>query len=152
MGTRYGARVRAGRHPGAAIAIVVVVLFLAVPLAFWLVLRSLRSDSDPALESAQAMAHRLLRGTESIDTEKRGGGRFVFRVVHQVSDGGVASTMYATHLGVAVCERGDRATDAARFSYLHSRPTCRAGRVELARQETTTAADRARRGGPFVGD
>ena len=74
MGTRYVAAVRAGRHRGATLAIVVVVLFLAVPLAFWLLLRTLRSDSDPPLESAQSTAHQLLRGSESIDTEQRGEG------------------------------------------------------------------------------
>jgi hypothetical protein len=139
--------VRAGRHRGATFAIVVVVLFLALPLAFWLLLRGTRSDSDPALESAQATAHELLRGSESIDTEQRGDGRFVFRIVHQVSDGGVGSAMFSTHLGVVVCEH-----EAARFSYLHFRPACRGGRVELTPQETSAAADRARRGGPFVDD
>jgi hypothetical protein len=139
--------VRAGRHRGATFAIVVVVLFLALPLAFWLLLRGVRSDSDPALESAQATAHQLLRGSESIDTERRGDGRFVFRIVHQVSDGGVGSSMFSTHLGVVVC-----ANEAARFSYLHFQPACRGGRVELTPQETSAAADRARRGGPFVDD
>jgi hypothetical protein len=119
------------RHPGAAFATVVAVVFLAIPIGFWLVLRGLRSDPDPPLESAQAMAHRLLRGTESIDTDARSADRIVFRVVHQRSDGGVASTMVPTNSGVAVCMRGDRAVDAARFSYLQFRPACQDGRVEL---------------------
>jgi hypothetical protein len=119
------------RHPGAAFATVVAVVLLAIPIGFWLVLRSLRSDPDPPLESAQAMAHRLLRGTESIDTDARSADRIVFRVVYQRSDGGVASTMVSTNNGVAVCMRGDRAVDAARFSYLEYRPTCQGGRVEL---------------------
>jgi hypothetical protein len=100
------------RHPGAAFATVVAVAFLAVPVAFWLFLRSTTSDPDPALASAQAMAHRLLRGTESIDTESHGAGRYVFRVVYQSSDGNVGTTMLATHIGVAVCMRGERAVDA----------------------------------------
>jgi hypothetical protein len=95
------------------------------------VLRSLRSDRDRPLESAQAMAHRLLRGTESIDTAARDPGRIVFRVVHQISDGNVGTSMVATHTGVAVCLHGDRATDAARFSYLQFRPACQGGRVDL---------------------
>jgi hypothetical protein len=119
------------RHPGAAFATVVAVVFLAIPIGFWLVLRGLRSDPDPPLESAQTMAHHLLRGTESIDTEARSADRIVFRVVHQRSDGGVASTMVPTNSGVAVCMRGDSAVDAARFSYLQFRPACRDGRVEL---------------------
>jgi hypothetical protein len=121
------------RHPGAAFATVVAVAFLAIAIAFWLVLRSLRSDPDPPLESAQAMAHRLLRGTESIDTDSRDAGRIVFRVVHQTSDGNVGTSMVATHTGVAVCLRGGRATDAARFSYLQFSPTCQDGRVDLLR-------------------
>ena len=56
------------RNPGAAFAAVVAIVVLAIPIGFWLVLRSLRSDPDPPLESAQTMAHRLLRGTESIHT------------------------------------------------------------------------------------
>jgi hypothetical protein len=138
------------RHPGAAFATVVAVALLAIPVAFWLVLRSLRSDPDPPLDSAQAMAHRLLRGTESIDTDARDPGRFVFRVVYQSTDGNVGSSMFATHIGVAVCMRGDRATDAARFSYLHFRPACQGGRVDLRAQETSAAADRARDGGDFT--
>ena len=41
----------------------------------------------------------------------------------------MAGTGLATHIGVAVCLRGDRATDAVRFSYLHFKPACRDGRV-----------------------
>ena len=119
------------RNPGAAFATAVAVVVVAIPIGFWLILRSLRSDPDPPLESAQAMAHRLLRGTESIDTDARSPDRIVFRVVYQRSDGGVASTMVSTNDGVAVCMRGDRAVDAARFSYLHSRPSCQGGRVDL---------------------
>jgi hypothetical protein len=120
------------RNPGAAFATAVAVVVLAIPIGFWLILRSLQSDPDPPLESAQAAAHRLLRGTESIHTEARSPDRIVFRVVFQRSDGGVASTMESTNDGVAVCLRGDRAVDAARFSYLQDRPTCQGGRVVLA--------------------
>lgn len=119
------------RNPGAAFATAVAVVVLAIPIGFWLVLRSLRSDPDPPLESAQATAHRLLHGTESIHTEARSPDRIVFRVVYQRSDGGVASTMVTTSDGVAVCMRGDRAVDAARFAYLQYRPACQDGRVEL---------------------
>jgi hypothetical protein len=134
------------------IATVVVVVFLAIPVAFWFVLRSTTSDPDPALESAQGMAHRLLHGRESIDTDTHGGGRYVFRVVSQSSDGNVGSTLSATHIGVAVCMRGDRAVDAVRFSYLHFRPVCQGGRVGVVPQETSRAADRARAHGGFTRD
>jgi hypothetical protein len=134
------------------IAIFVVVVLLALPLAFWLIVRSLSSDPDPALESAHGMAHRLLRGRESIDTEAHGGGRYVFRVVFQSTDGNVGSSLFPTHIGVAVCMRGDRAVDAVRFSYLHYRPVCRGGRADLRAQETSAAADRAQAGGDFTTD
>jgi hypothetical protein len=119
------------RNPGAAFATVVAVVVLAIPVGFWLVLRTLRSDPDPPLESAQTAAHRLLRGTESIDTDARAPDRIVFRIVYQRSDGGVASTKVSTNDGVAVCMRGDRAVDAARFSYVEARPACQSGQVEL---------------------
>ena len=129
-----------------------MIVFLAIPVAFFLVVRSRGSDSDPALESAQAMAHRLLRGQESIDTESKGGGRYVFRVVFQSTDANAGSSIFPTHIGVAVCMRGDRAVDAVRFSDLHFRPVCQNGRATVVAQETSRAADRARAGGDFTGD
>ena len=130
----------------------VVAVFLAVPVAFWLVLRSTTSDPDPALEAAQGMAHRLLHGRESIDTDTHGGGRYVFRVVFQSADANVGSTLLPTHIGVAVCMRGARAVDAVRFSYLHFRPVCQNGRAGVVPQETSRAADRARANGDFTRD
>jgi hypothetical protein len=87
-----------------------------------LLIRGVSSDPDPALEAGQGMAHRLLTGRESIDTDVQRPGEYVFRVVYQTSDGNVGATLAATHIGVAVCMRGDRATQAARFSYLHFEP------------------------------
>jgi hypothetical protein len=139
-----------GRHPGAAIATFVVVAFAAILGAFVLVVRGVSNDPDPKLESAQGLAHRLLSGRESIDTDVQGPPEYVFRVVYQSSDGNVGATLQATHIGVAVCMRGGRATQAARFSYLHFAPTCGGGRVILHPRETSVAADRARYGGDFV--
>jgi hypothetical protein len=134
------------------IATFVAVVLLAFPIGFWVLLRSLRSDSDPGLESAQGMAHRLLRGRESIDTDAHGGGRYVFRVVFQSADVNTGSAIFPTHIGVAVCMRGDTAVDAVRFSYLHFRPVCRDGRADVVAQETSAAADRARARGDFRAD
>jgi hypothetical protein len=139
-----------GRHPGAAIATFVVIAFAAVLAAFLLLVRGVSSDPDPSLEAAQGMAHRLLTGRESIDTDVQDEGRYVFRVVYQASDGNVGATLLATHIGVAVCARGGHPTQAARFSYLHYEPTCQDGRVDLRPRETSVAADRARYGGDFV--
>ena len=57
---------------------------------------------------------------------------------------------FATHIGVAVCLRGDRATDAVRFSYLHFKAACHDGQVALTPAETSIAADRKAFGGEFV--
>ena len=47
--------------------------------------------------------------------------------------------------------RGDRATDAVRFSYLHFTPACDGGqRRSSRRRETSIAADRKAYGGEFV--
>jgi hypothetical protein len=129
-----------------------VIVFLAIPVAFFLVVRSKGSDPDPALASAQEMAHRLLRGQESIDTESKGDGRYAFRVVFQSTDANAGSSIFPTHIGVVVCMRGHRAVDAVRFSYLHYRPVCQGGRATVVAQETSRAADRARAGGDFTGD
>jgi hypothetical protein len=129
-----------------------VIVALAIPVAFFLVVRSRNSDPDPGLRSAQAMAHRLLRGQESIDTEAKGDGRYVFRVVFQSTDANAGSSLFPTHIGVAVCMRGDRAVDAVRFSNLHYRPVCRDGRADVVAHETSRAADRAAAGGDFTGD
>ena len=55
-----------------------------------------------------------------------------------------------THIGVVVCLRGDRATDAVRFSYLHFRAACNGGQVALTPAQTSIAADRKAYGGEFV--
>ena len=138
------------RHPAAAglafLALVCVVIFGG----FLLLLRTIGSDPSPSLLSAQGMAHRLLTGRESIDTDVQRDGEYVFRVVYQSSDGNVGSSLLATHIGVAVCLRGDRATDAARVSYLHVTPACSDGQLLLSPAETSIAQDRAAFGGEFL--
>ena len=119
------------RHPAAAGLAFLAVGCVVVLGGFLLLLRSIGSDPSPGLLSAQGMAHRLLTGRESIDTDVQRDGEYVFRVVYQTSDGNVGGTLLATHIGVAVCLRGDRATDAARFSYLHFKPACSDGRLQL---------------------
>jgi hypothetical protein len=158
MRTRCQARVGYGlgvmaairRKPAAAGIVLVVVGCLVVFGIFLALVRSIGSDASPGLLSAQGMAHRLLTGRESIDTDRQTDGEFVFRVVFQASDGNVGSTLRATHIGVAVCLRGDRATDAARFSYLHFKPSCSGGRLTLTPAETSIAQDRKAFGGDFV--
>ena len=61
------------------------------------------------------------------------------------SDGNVGSTLFATHIGVAVCLRGDRAVDAVRFSYLHFKPACRDGRVRADARPRPRSPRTARR-------
>src|SRR3954447_15749470 len=113
------------RNPLAAGVVILLLGCLVVFGAFLILLRSIGSDPSPrlpsapgtgpppALLSAQGMAHRLLVGRESIDTDVQRKDEYVFRVVYQASgDGNVASTSLATHIGVAVCLRGDRAADA----------------------------------------
>jgi hypothetical protein len=140
------------RHPGAAGLVLLAVGCVVVFGAFLLVLRTVGSDPSPSLLAAEGMAHRLLTGRESIDTDVKGSGEYVFRVVYQSSDGNVGSSLFATHIGVAVCLRGDRATEAVRFSYLHFKPGCRNGQLELRPAETSIAQDRAAFGGEFLQD
>jgi hypothetical protein len=123
-----------------------VIVVLAIPVAFWLIVRGKDSDPDPALESAQGMAHRLLRGQESISTEAHGDGKYVF----QSTDANAGSSTFPTHIGVGVCMDGDDAADAVRFSYLHYRPVCRNGRADVRATETSPAADRAQAHGDFT--
>lgn len=138
------------RNPLAAGVAFLLVGCLLVFGVFLALVRTIGSDPSPGLLSAQGMAHRLLAGRESIDTDVESDGEYVFRVVFQGSDGNVGSTLFATHIGVAVCLRGDRAVDAVRFSYLHFKPACRDGRVELTPAETSIAADRRAFGGDFA--
>jgi hypothetical protein len=138
------------RNPVAAGAVILLVGCVVVFAVFVALLRSIGSDPSPGLLSAQGMAHRLLVGRESIDTDVQRSGEYVFRVVYQASDGNVASTSLATHIGVAVCLRGDRATDAVRFSYLHFKVACNDGQLQLTPAETSPAADRRAFGGEFV--
>ena len=138
------------RNPVAAGVVILLVGCLVVFGVFLTLLRSIGSDPSPGLLSAQGMAHRLLVGRESIHTEVQDGGEYRFRVVYQASDGNVGSRELATHIGVAVCLRGDRATDAVRFSFLHFKAACRDGRVQLTPAETSIAADRRAFGGEFA--
>jgi hypothetical protein len=140
------------RHPAAAGLVLLAVGCVVVFGAFLLVLRTVGSDPSPSLLAAEGMAHRLLTGRESIDTDVKRSDEYVFRVVYQSSDGNVGSSLVATHIGVAVCLRGDRATEAARFSYLHFKPGCRNGRLELRPAETSVVQDRAAFGGEFLRD
>jgi len=112
-----------GRHPIAAAAAAVALVF-AVPLVAWLLLvRGLTSDDKPERDAALVVGHRLVSGRESLGTDVESPDRYVFRVVHQASaDGGVAGTELATHIGIVVCLRDSRAVEAARFSYLHFSP------------------------------
>jgi hypothetical protein len=138
------------RNPLAAGVVILLVGCLVVFGVFLTLLRSIGSDPSPSLLSAQGMAHRLLVGRESLHTDVRSDGEYRFRVVYQASDGNVAGTELATHIGVAVCLRGDRATDAVRFSYLHFKAACSDGLVALTPAETSIAADREAYGGEFV--
>ena len=118
---------------------------------FLLLLRTIGSDPSPSLLSAQGMAHRLLSGRESIDTDVQRDGEYVFRVVYQTSDGNVGGSLLATHIGVAVCLRGDRApTRCASPTCTSSRRAATAGTAEPA--ETSVAQDRAAFGGEFLKD
>jgi hypothetical protein len=138
------------RNPLAAGLVILLVGCLVVLAAFLTLLRSIGSDPSPGLLSAEGMAHRLLVGRESLHTDVQSSGEYRFRVVFQASDGNVAGTELATHIGVEVCSRGDRATDAVRFSYLHFRAACHDGQVALTPAETSIAADRKAYGGEFV--
>ena len=138
------------RNPAAAGIAFLLVGCLVVFGVFLVLLRAIGSDPSPGLLSAQGMAHRLLVGRESIHTDVQSAGEYVFRVVYQASDGNAGSTELATHIGVAVCLRGDRATDAVRFSYLHFKAACRDGQVALTPGETSVAQDRKAFGGDFV--
>jgi hypothetical protein len=140
-----------GRHPVAAASAIVALVF-AVPIVAWLVLvRAVSSDDKPERDAALGMAHRLVSGRESLGADVESPDRYVFRVVYQAAaDGGVAGTELATHIGVAVCLRDGRATQAARFSYLHFSPACADGRVDLRPVETSVATDRARWHGEFA--
>src|SRR4051812_14639237 len=133
---------RRRRHPARRLRVVFA--------AFLTLLRSIGSDPSPGLLSAQGMAHRLLVGRESLHTDVQRGGEYRFRVVYQASDGNVAGTELATHIGVEVCLRGDRATDAVRFAYLHFRAACNGAQVALTPAETSVVADRKAYGGEFV--
>jgi hypothetical protein len=140
-----------GRHPIAAAAAVIALVF-AIPIAAWLLLvRALTADDKPERQAALVMAHRLVSGRESLGTDVETPDRYVFRVVYQAAaDGGVAGTELATHIGVAVCLRDGHATQAARFSYLHFSPSCTAGRLDLRASETSITADRAHWRGEFA--
>jgi hypothetical protein len=138
------------RNPLAAGVVILLVGCLVVLAVFLTLLRSIGSDPSPGLLSAEGMAHRLLVGRESLHTDVQSNGEYRFRVVYQASDGNVAGTELATHIGVEVCTRSDRATDAVRFSYLHFRAACHDGQVALTPAETSIAGDREAYGGEFV--
>ena len=134
----------AGRRHPAVGCVVVFGVFLTL-------LRSIGSDPSPGLLSAQGMAHRLLIGRESIDTDVQRDGEYVFRVVYQASDGNVGSSLLATHIGVAVCLRGDRADrrGALLLPALQAGVQRRAGAAD-ARPRPRSPQDRTAFGGEFV--
>jgi hypothetical protein len=140
-----------GRHPIAAAAAIVALVF-AVPIVAWLLLvRGLQSDPKPERDAALVMAHRLVAGRESLGTDVESPDHYVFRLVYQAAgDGGVSGTELATHIGVVVCLRDGRATQAARFSYLHFSPSCTAGQLDLRPVESSIATDRAGWRGDFA--
>ena len=140
-----------GRHPIAAAAAIVALVF-AVPIVAWLLLvRGLTSDDKPERDAALVMAHGLVTGRASLGTDVESPDRYVFRLVHQAAgDGGVSGTELATHIGVVVCLRDGSATQAARFSYLHFSPSCTAGHLDLRPVESSIATDRARWRGDFA--
>ena len=88
------------RNPLAAGLVVLLIGSVVVFGVFLTLLRSIGSDPSPGLLSAQGMAHRLLVGRESLHTDVRSDGEYRFRVVYQASDGNVAGTELATHIGV----------------------------------------------------
>src|SRR3954467_8354262 len=90
------------RNPVAAGAAILVVGCLVVFAVFLTLLRSIGSDPSPGLLSAEGMAHRRLVGRESLHTDVQSSGEYRFRVVYQASDGNVAGTERATHVGVLV--------------------------------------------------
>jgi hypothetical protein len=138
------------RNPLGAGLVILLVGCLVVFAVFLTLLRSIGSDPSPGLLSAEGMAHRLLVGRESLHTDVQSSDEYRFRVVYQASDGNVAGTELATHIGVEVCLRGDHATDAVRFSYLHFKAACHGGQVALTPAETSIAADRKAYGGEFA--
>jgi hypothetical protein len=139
-----------GRHPVAAVAAFIAVALVVVFAAFLVLVRSSESDPDPRRDAALTMAHRLLSGQESVATDRESAGQFVFRVVYQSTDVNVGTSQFATHIGVAVCLRDGRATEAARFSYLHFAPSCDDGRLDLRPVETSVAKDREHWKGEFL--
>ena len=143
--TGYGPGVMATirHHPAAAGLALLAVGCVVVFGGFLLLLRSSARTPPPGSSSAQGMAHRLLSGRRASTPTFSASGEYVFRVVYQTSDGNVGATLAATHIGVAVCLRGDAATEAARFSYLHFNPACHDGRLLLTPAEATVAQDRA---------
>lgn len=149
-GRSVGVMAAIRRNPLAAGVVILLVGCVVVFGVFLTLLRSVSSDPSPGLLSAEGMAHRLLVGRESLHTDVQSSGEYRFRVVYQASDGGVAGTELATHIGVEVCLRGDRATDAVRFSYLHFKAACNGGQVALTPTETSIAADRKAYGGEFA--
>jgi hypothetical protein len=138
------------RHPFAAVAAFLVVGAVVVFGAFLLLAGSTESDPDPRRQAALTMADRLVSAQESVATDTSDAGSYIFRVVFQSTDANVGTSQFATHIGVAVCLRDGRATQAARFSYLHFRPTCRDGQLRLSPAETSVAQDRAAFGGDFA--
>jgi hypothetical protein len=148
-GERRRCRVMA-RHPFAAVAAFLVVGAVVVFGAFLLLAGSTESDPDPRRQAALTMADRLVSAQESVATDTSDAGSYIFRVVFQSTDANVGTSQFATHIGVAVCLRDGRATQAARFSYLHFEPSCHDGRLELRPAETSAAEDRKRWDGEFV--
>ena len=140
------------RNPLAAGVVILLVGCVVVFGVFLTLLRSIGSDPSPGLLSAQGMAHRLLVGRESI-AHRRAARRRVPSSASSIQ--GATATWpareLATHIGVAVCLRGDRADRRGALLL----PALQAGvpataRCALTPAETSIAADRKAYGGEFV--
>jgi hypothetical protein len=105
--------------------------------------------------SAEALSERVLpQGYTTLDLEylrelHDGGGAvtgYAWRLAREVSAAQMSPDS-PTHLGVLACVRGDGATEAVQFSYLHWDVVgCDGGRAELRRVQRTSAQDAGRIG------
>lgn len=113
----------------------------------------------PASElAALGMARRVLpAGYSGADLSYRrvlrSGGQvtgYAWRVA--TGGGGATTARRATHLGVLACVRGEQATGAVRFSYLHWQPAgCNTPEPLLAQRSRTPEQDARALGQPIQG-